>query len=64
MVKVRTTVATWETLPHATWETLPTPNFVKKMLQGIYPFGVNLYQKNTIFSHFGGCKPAFSKPQT
>ena len=28
-----------------TWNSLPTPNFVKKSLRGIYPFGSNLYHK-------------------
>jgi len=27
-----------------TWDAFPTPNFAKT-LKGIYPFGINVYQK-------------------
>ena len=38
------------------------PNFVyKKYLNVIYPFWTNLYQKNTNFGDFGGCKTKFLK---
>jgi len=38
-------VGTWETLPHAKF-------CIKKLMQGIYPFGANIYQKLPILAIF------------
>ena len=54
MAKVRTNVGTWETLP--------APNFVKKLLKGIYRFWPNIYQK-LIFVILGALSPHFLKLQ-
>ena len=58
MVKVRTTVGTWETLPDA--------KFCKNCLRAYTPFG-QIYTKKlpkiTNFCDFGGSKPTFLKLQ-
>ena len=42
-----------------TWETLPTPNFVKILLKGIYPFGENIYKKLPILAILVAVSPHF-----
>jgi len=42
-----------------TSDSLPRPNFGKKSLKGIYPFGANLNSKLPIFAIFGAVRPHF-----